>query len=269
MKIAFMMGNAPRHHYILKKIMETNAEVLAVREYREAYKPQAPIGIDSHLKDLFLQHFNGREDAEMNFFGKDLETRIHYHDISREQLNSDEVISKVANFRPDLLISYGVHILKDHFLDAIPCEKWNVHGGLSPWYRGSITHFWPSYFLEPQMTGITLHQTTNKLDGGDMIHNTLAPLVSGDGVHELACRCVQKFGNELSAVLDLKKKNQLVASYPQKSTGRLFKNSDWRPEHLRVIYDLYENKVVNYYLKGYFQKKEVNVFRQKITDGLE
>ena len=28
----------------------------------------------------------------------------------------------------------------------------NIHLGLSPWYRGSATLFWPSYNLEPRKT---------------------------------------------------------------------------------------------------------------------
>jgi hypothetical protein len=38
---------------------------------------------------------------------------------------------------------------------ATNLARWNIHGGLSPWYRGAITHFWPSYMLEPQLTGMS------------------------------------------------------------------------------------------------------------------
>jgi len=35
---------------------------------------------------------------------------------------------------------------------------------------------------------------------------------------------------------------------PQKSAGKLFLSSDWKPEHLRVIYQLFDNDIVGRYL---------------------
>ena len=62
--------------------------------------------------------------------------------------------------------------------------KWNIHGGLSPWYRGGVTHFWPSYLLEPEYTGMTLHELTNDIDGGGIIHQNISSLNIKDGIHQ-------------------------------------------------------------------------------------
>ena len=37
---------------------------------------------------------------------------------------------------------------------------------------------------------------------------------------------------------------------PQKTTGHLWLRKDFKPIHLRVIYDLFENQIVDEYLSG-------------------
>ena len=40
---------------------------------------------------------------------------------------------------------------------VLPKEKINLHLGLSPWFKGSVTLFWPFYHLMPQFCGSTFH----------------------------------------------------------------------------------------------------------------
>jgi methionyl-tRNA formyltransferase len=155
-----------------------------------------------------------------------------------------------------------VHILSPAVLDAVTGARWNIHGGLSPWYRGAITHFWPSYMLEPQLTGMTVHELTAKIDGGAIVHQSVADLVSGDGIHDLACRAVLSVSRELPELLERASAGTISPPTPQKTSGKLWLGSDWRPEHLRLIYDLYENRVVDRYLAGQFEKRSPPLVRQ-------
>ena len=100
-------------------------------------------------------------------------------------------------------MSYGCGILSDEILAAVQGQSWNIHGGLSPWYKGGVTLFWPSYMLQPQMTGMTIHELTSNLDAGDIIHQCTADLVRGDGIHDLACRAVEKVGIEIIQLIRL------------------------------------------------------------------
>ena len=128
---------------------------------------------------------------------------------------------------------------------------WNVHGGLSPWYRGVATHFWPSYMLEPQMTGMTLHRTTDQLDGGAIIHQSGVDLVRSDGLHDLAARAVQGFADGLPDLLKhVAAAREPVTGTPQTTVGRLWTVEMWRPEHLVVVYDHYEDRIVDRVLDG-------------------
>jgi methionyl-tRNA formyltransferase len=139
--------------------------------------------------------------------------------------------------------------------------RFNLHGGLSPWYRGVATHFWPSYLLEPQMTGTTLHEITARIDGGAVVHQSIAPLVRGDGLHDLACRAVLAAAAELPALIEVVAGGRELAAVAQKTTGRLWLAEHWRPEHLRLVYELYGNRIVDAQLDGRLGRHQPRLVR--------
>ena len=127
----------------------------------------------------------------------------------------------------------------------------NLHGGLSPWYRGSATHFWPSYLLEPEYTGMTLHNLSKDIDGGNIIHQTSVKLNSKDNLHENACRCVKEFIMEFSFLLSEKKiLDKKHIGVKQKTTGRIWTSKMWHSGLLEVIYNQFEDKINKYCLEN-------------------
>ncbi len=51
-------------------------------------------------------------------------------------------------------------------------------------------------------------------------------------------------------------------SYKQQGTGKNFLSSDFKPEHLRVIYNVFDNDVVGEYLGGNLKSKTPKLVRQ-------
>ena len=100
------------------------------------------------------------------------------------------------------------------------------------------------------MTGMTLHETTDKIDGGALIFQSCAPLTRGDTLHMLACRTVQNYSYELRVKLKTLDLDNIPQGEIQKTSGRIFKGSDWWPEHLSLIYNLYEDKIVDLAISG-------------------
>ena len=62
--------------------------------------------------------------------------------------------------------------------------------GLIPYYKGSITMFWPFYFLEPNMAGTTFHIIDKYVDTGEILHNNTPNLERGDGLHDVASKAI-------------------------------------------------------------------------------
>tara|TARA_A100001011_G_scaffold312249_1_gene329568 strand:+ start:367 stop:1158 length:792 start_codon:yes stop_codon:yes gene_type:complete len=250
MSIVLITGDHPRHKFFANSLINASLVKGWVCEKREEFVPVAPNDITSNQKKLFKKHFVLREKVENDFFNYTEVNRCKKMNVALENLNSESTAKFIRELEPSLVLSYGCHKLSKELIDKSKSKFWNTHGGLSPRYRGVITHFWPSYFLEPQMTGITLHETTSKIDGGDIIFQSIPEMVSGDGLHILAARSVMTFTKLLEKRLMKLDFDNLPSGVSQKSAGRIFKASDWRPEHLEVIYDKYEDKVVDLYTSG-------------------
>lgn len=224
-------------------------------ERREAFIPMPDPDLSSDLAALFVHHFERRAQAEIatfqNIAPADAAPNAKRLTVDHENLNSEPVVAFIKERRPRFVLSYGCHKLDGRTLTSVGVPFWNVHGGLSPWYRGVLTHFWPSYLLEPQMTGVTLHETTTAIDGGGIIHQTGVDLVSGDGLHDLACRAVAGFARELPSVMRRALNSSLpIAGQQQVTTGRIWTAAMWRPEHLLVIYKYFQDRIVDHCIES-------------------
>lgn len=265
MSVLLLLGNHPRHRFIAQCLHQAGLLSAMVIEQREAFNPPAPADLPPSLKQLYERHFRDRDEAEENHFGtvSSSPSDIPCCTVQREELNGDRVREFLADNPSRVLLSYGVHMLERETLDAANVYyRWNIHGGLSPWYRGCITHFWPSYLLEPQMTGFTIHELTAELDHGPIIHQSGTRLVRGDGLHDLACRAVKELGRELPRLIAIAHMRDDLQGTPHKSAGKLWLARDWRPEHLRLIYEQYHNRIVDACLDGDISGREPELIRQ-------
>lgn len=257
MSIVAITGDHPRHRYLVRRLAEAGLLSGWVRERRESFVPEPPDGLTAETARLFRHHFEARDAAEARFFGGGEDDGPDAFDVSREGLNGDGTIGYVASCAPRIVLSYGCHKLSAGLREAVGATFWNTHGGLSPEYRGVTTHFWPSFLLEPQMTGMTLHETTDALDGGGIVHQTGGQLVAGDGLHDLAARTVRAYADELPGLLRrVLQAGEVPAGRAQTSTGKLWLSSDWRPEHLRQIYDTWEDRIVDRVLDGTLEGRQ-------------
>jgi folate-dependent phosphoribosylglycinamide formyltransferase PurN len=262
MKVVFITGSHPRHAYIARKLACAGKLSALIIEKREAHLPEPPQELNGELSALFKEHFFLRQQVENTAFGDNSFPNVPTLHVGHHTLNTQKTWDYLTEYSPDLLLSYGCHMLTNETLSKVTGEKWNIHGGLSPWYRGAVTHFWPSYMLEPQMTGMTVHELTQQLDAGDIVHQCSSDLVRGDGLHQLAARSVTKIADELPRLIALMEKGAKIKKTPHKTAGKLWLGNNWRPEHLKLIYDVYNDKIVDLYLDGEFAQSKPILVRQ-------
>ena len=253
MKIVLMTGSHRRHLHVASAIARTGLVTGWVVENREEFVPD-PTDVPERDRANFVRHFRERQEAEQTHLSPDAHALkdLNRLDIELPELNSDKVRSFVAGHAPDLLISFGIHKIDDDALARYRRfgECWNVHGGLSPWYRGTITLFWPFYYLQPHWAGMTVHELSEKLDAGGIVRHSVPELERGDGHHDVGAKAVARVSEDLVELVRRMESGGSVDKHPQKGSGKLFLNKDWRPEHLRVVYELFDNDMVDRYLDG-------------------
>ena len=266
--IVLFTGDHLRHKYLADSFSKVFDELIWIVEKREKFMPNIDRNFNTEIQKLQKIHFEKRLDAEKKFFTADAGDlsknkinqifKINQKDIYNGKLK--KILSKVnAKF----LISYGVHKIPENIMKNLKGRIWNVHGGLSPWYRGVATHFWPSYMLEPEYTGMTLHETTSDIDGGNIIHQSISELNINDGIHQNACRTVKSFSDELPNILykNIKRKKKLIG-IKSKTHGRIWTSRMWSPIHLKMVYKIYEDKINKYCIenKKIVKTKIISIF---------
>lgn len=254
MKIVFLCGSHARHMYIARRLYDTGYLEGLIIENRGQMIPTPPPSLNEIDKTNFIRHFADRDAAEQKFFEhaniKELKAYIPILNVEMDTLNGRDSINFLKNIAPDLIISYGVHKIDDTILDMYPNRAWNIHGGLSPWFKGNITLFWPFYFLRPNWAGMTIHHLSDRMDGGDIIHHSVPVLSYGDGLHDVACKAVTQVGEDICIILEKLKRGEALPCISQETRGKLFVGSDWTAQHLRLVYNVFDNDMVDKYLDG-------------------
>ena len=254
--IALITGNHPRHKYLVDSFSKTFKNVVWIIEKREKFIPEIDKNFNSEIQKLQKIHFEKRQDAENEFFTSKAEehsknTVSEIFEIEKDDISNGKLKEILGKIKSKFLITYGCHKLPEDLLAVFKNYKWNIHGGLSPWYRGVITHFWPSYMLEPEYTGMTLHELTQEIDGGNIIHQTISDLNINDGIHQNACRLVKSFSDSLPKILNVKiKKGNKFNGIESKTSGRVWTSKMWSPLHLKTIYQVYDDKINKYCLEN-------------------
>lgn len=248
-------GSHPRHLFINQIFTKFFDEILVfVVEREDQMIPIPPTDINDHDKKLFINHFAERDRIEKKNFGSisagDAFNGCKIIKIARKNLNTNTVSKIVKDFNADFCFIFGTNIIRSPVIDVLPDSKINLHLGLSPWYRGGATLFWPFYHLKPQFSGVTFHQINESPDAGEIIHQSCPNFESLDGIHDIGAKCIIQAADDIHKMMKFWLKNKEFKGKVQKTTGRVWRTSDFHASHLRVIYDLYSNKIVDHYLKG-------------------
>lgn len=262
MRLLWIGGDHPRHLFVLNRIDCIFPVAGAVIEKRENFSPEVAPDLAEGDRRNFVRHFEGRREAERRYFGEQRVPTCSMLRVSREELNSNAVVDFVRTMDPDAVLIFGAGLVKTPLHEALPRNALNLHLGLSPRYRGAATLFWPFYFLEPGFAGSTFHYIVKEPDAGAVVHQVVPELSATDGIHDVACKTVLASAEEGIALLGILAERAELRSEPQRGTGKKFLASDFRVEHLRVIYGLFDDDIVKCYLDGQLRCQTPRLVRQ-------
>ena len=262
MRIMWIGGNHPRHLYYINTVQKEFEICGALVELRENVVPQPPEGLAEVDARNFLRHFENRARAEDRHFGAQSMPDCPRVEVDARGLNSETSVSFVTSLNPELVLIFGCGLIKDPLYSALPRHSLNLHLGLSPRYRGSATLFWPFYFMEPSDAGSTFHYIVSEPDAGDIVHQVAPELHPDDGIHDVACKTIAASAEDAIELLRIFDAQGSWKTARQRATGKNFLDSDFRPEHLRVIYNTFNDDMVRLYLEGKLKSRTPNLVRQ-------
>jgi methionyl-tRNA formyltransferase len=259
----FLVGSHPRHQYIFNSVVELFDDILVIKYQREKATPDLPANLDYEYKELYHRHFEIRNSLEQAHFGLTQEitrnSKIKVVNVrSSIELHDIDTYNIIRKFDADFCLVFGTHLIKSPILEVLPKHNMNLHLGLSPWYRGDATLFWPFVMLEPQECGITFHKLSESADSGDIFHQARPELELGDRLHDVGIKCVLLAAVELKKLITKFKTEGKLSSVKQSNRGKEWLAADFKPQHLALIYKIFDDNIVDWHLKKHvFHKRQI------------
>jgi methionyl-tRNA formyltransferase len=178
---------------------------------------------------VIAAHFAERDRAEEGFFGDHRVLRLPADAVRRTVapggVNDPAEIDLMGRLDPDVVLVFGTGLLRTGIIDRFGGRIINLHLGLSPYYRGAGTNFWPLVNREPEYVGATIHYLDAGIDTGPLIAHSRPEMAPGDGPHEIGNKAIVAAADVLVAAASAHVRG-FVRPVPQSGGGRLYQRKD-------------------------------------------
>ncbi len=246
MRIVILTSNGLRHKFLANSLSSHVDEALIISEC----KPNNSLHDNS--KDLtdIENHFILRDETEQTFFPNNDFFVSKTLPIMYKEVNLDYVYQVIKNFKPDLIIVFGSYIIRDPLLSLLPPGNIiNLHLGLSPYYRGSGTNFWPFVNNELEYLGSTILHLDSGIDTGDIICHVQPTISIDDNVHTIGCKIIQASVVSLIKILNLLKEGKKLNRIKQWDVEeRYYKTKDFDSDALLAYTTNIKNNMMSNYI---------------------
>lgn len=267
--IVIISANELRHKFFRRKIsLFKNIDVKLCLAEKNSSRQHYKIIRSNDFSKAEKKHFLDRQKSEIKYFGNFLKKNSEIKNlkiIDRGEFNFNKsIINEIFTLNPDLIISYGCSIIKKPIVTKYRKKFINIHLGLSPYYKGSATNFWPLVYNEPQFLGVSFLKIDKGIDTGPIIHQIRADLEINDNVHDIGNKLILKMSTILEKLILHHKK---LKGQKQKKIKkiRIFKKKDYNNSALKKLKYNLKNGIISKYLKNKSRiDKRYPIIKQKL-----
>lgn len=235
-RIILLTGNGLRHRWFAQRLAR-ELNVVAVLGEAKSTAITSTAELPSEDAKVVEKHFAERDAVERKLLGnvpgfptKDVQ------EIPFGALNTAAVFDWVRQREPDYLVLYGSGILKAPLLEYYDGRVINLHLGVSPYYRGSGTNFWPFVNGEPECVGGTIHLAVLKVDAGAILGQIRPQPEATDRVHEMGTKTIMAAGEAMPRLISLYAGGKIQPQKQDLSGGRLYRARDFNADAARVAW---------------------------------
>ena len=237
-----LCGRSPRHLYVANTLCRA-ANVLAIVHETGAHWNAAKLRKTLKPTNLARKGWRWLRDrrrytggGEAEFFFAERPAQLDRPELVVEvpHVNDPRVVELVDRLQPDVIAVFGTSLIRGELLTKGRLGILNLHGGLSPEYRGADCTFWALYNGEPDKIGCTLHYIDAGIDTGKLIAHVCPEVKPGDDELTLFWRAVRDSAEIYAEALGrLAGGETLGARQPGK--GKLYQVKDRGLKHEREL----------------------------------
>jgi len=247
-----------RHKYFAIRILKEIPNSYVIFENRDRTKYY-----QVEMDELMHRHFDNLFRAEESYFSEKVSLDNNFLDsrtlgiIEKNEINQSNFANIISKINPKCISLYSVSIIKQELISLFSKRLFNIHAGLSPYYRGTATNIWPIINDELEYIGMTIHHVDSGIDSGGIIIQDRPKLEVEDDSHTMACK-----NTEIASHLMVKTINRFVktGSVPNVkqdlSKGKQFFFKDFDLKTVENLNSLIGKGIVKTYLQS---QKEIDL----------
>jgi methionyl-tRNA formyltransferase len=174
--------------------------------------------------------------GEGRFFFGDEPPRLECPElvVGVPHINDPAVLELAERLEPDVIAVFGTSLIRGALLGKGRLGMINLHGGLSPEYRGADCTFWALYNGEPEKVGCTIHFIDAGIDTGKLIAHVSPAVNPGDNELTLFWRAVQDSAEVYAEVVERLGRGEMLGQR-QTAKGNLYQVKDRGLRHERKV----------------------------------
>ncbi len=253
LRVMILCGRSPRHLYVANRLARACEPVAIVHEAGTRLTPAKlarllrPATFVNKASRWLRDRKRYRGGGEAKFFFGDQPPRLERADLAfaAPHINHESVVALADRLRPDAIAVFGTSLIRQPLLSRGRLGILNLHGGLSPEYRGADCTFWALYNGEPDKVGCTLHFIDAGIDTGKLIAHVCPEVNEGDDELTLFWRAVRDSAEIYAEALARLARGDRLGR-PQPGKGRLYQVKQRLGRHERVL----EEKLAAGLLRG-------------------
>lgn len=225
MKVLLLRSDSIRHRYLSSFLTSEGFEIIEVIEACGTSNKIYPPSVS--------KHFEARDQIEHDFFSDLVNSdKAKNKNLQITSVNHSEALLFAKMHKPDLVLTFGCGILGAEWLSNFPNQIIGIHLGLSPYYRGAGTNFFPFVNNELGAVGYTLMNLDKGVDTGPIIHQAYGKFIQGDGIHTVGTRLMRSMFNDIVKILRSKTLITDSIKQPLTKNQKIYKKSDFTAEIL-------------------------------------
>jgi phosphoribosylglycinamide formyltransferase 1 len=247
---AILLTSTFRRHVFVANRLAEECDLVGVWQEEKSFRPDH-YARDADEDAIIQRHFADRDRSEERYFAAADRLRLRSGAVQRvvaASACSDPVeVALMAASHPEVVLVFGTGILREPFLSTFGGRIVNLHLGLSPYYRGAGTNFWPLVNREPEYVGATIHCLDAGIDTGPILAHARPTIDRGDGPHDLGNKTISAAADMLlhAAAAHLAGSARQV---PQWTGGRLYQRKDFSAQAVRRLCRNFETGMIDEYL---------------------
>lgn len=250
------MTSDQRRHRSVSERLANHLDLAGIVAETKRAKVEDRSTIDDEDAHVIEEHFRERDEVEKNLLGDPTMPEVPVLEVETGGSNSQACYEWVLERDPDVLLLYGTSIIRDPLASRFEDRMINLHLGLSPYFRGAGTNFWPLVEGLPELVGATVHLATDDVDAGPILTQVRPDPEPGDRVHEIGTKAILEGAEAMGRVVAPYLAGEIEPVPQRADQGRVYKRADFDADAVRQLWANLDDGMVAEYIENLERRRK-------------